>query len=126
MRRRRVNGLSSAATPGYRGTTSHKGTNMGTCQITSWEYVPDAEDEAPCFMTYKFTGTHDGQPFCCKVAMEIDGRDMEFDHISGVNMDVRAGNEYNERWDDLLAAFDTTPGLNEDMEKRGEPYYGAD
>lgn len=97
--------------------------------INQWTFVPEPEGDEPCFMTYELEGVYTGpgivRPFHVRVSMEIDGRDAEYVQLSGLDMSFNSEDEAaRNRWDELLAAFESTPGLSADMEQRSEAYYG--
>lgn len=103
--------------------------------INRWTFVPEPEEDEPCFMTYELQGNYvvsggDGAPlhfpFHVRVSMEIDGRDGEYVQLSGLDMNFNSEDEAaRNRWDELLAAFETTPGLTADMEQRANAYYSG-
>lgn len=78
------------------------------------------DEEDLCFLRYRLAGTQNGTPFICQIGMEIDGRDGEYDHISGVNMDFANGGT---NWDDLLEALGQVPDLEKDMKERSAKYF---
>ena len=87
--------------------------------IKSWKFVEPQVDEEPGMPTYHLEGTCDGASFVCQISMEIDGRDVEFEHISGVNMDFAGPGA---KWDGLLVAFENCVSLTADFSKRADEY----
>ena len=87
---------------------------MKKCVVAEWTYCPLPDDEEPCFLYYKISGTIDGKPFSCKVGFETDGRDADYEHITGENMDFN--NPDQENWDALISSI--PPEMETDMASR--------
>lgn len=92
--------------------------NCVSLTINSWAFVPEPEDDEPCFMTYRLKGVVDGQPFDIKASMEIDGRDAEREQYAGPEIAWDGDEDARRRWDELLVQFEEVPDLVDDMDKR--------
>lgn len=59
-------------------------TGSGSGQDWTFEVVQDEDSEgsAPTFLV---KGTDDGQPFECKLGIELDDRNFDFEHVSGAD-----------------------------------------
>ncbi len=54
-------------------------------ELTEVVQLPLEAGEEPGMPTYRVTGKLDGKPFVVKSSVEIDGRDIEHEHVSGVD-----------------------------------------
>jgi hypothetical protein len=85
------------------------------CVILVWQRITE-EGDAGVWQRYRLAGTWNKIPFCCEVAMEIDGRDGEYKRIFGPDMDFASPNgRIAFRWDDLLEAMSQNESMSADM-----------
>ena len=54
-------------------------------KVTRFARLPYEADEEPGMPTFEISGTHKGFPFAGRLSIEIDGRDVDWEHTSGVN-----------------------------------------
>ena len=89
-------------------------------KIESCTYVPmspedlaemDGVDSFPDFLV---KGTYKGEPFEWKVGMEFDGRDAEWEHVSGYELDPNAIDDtYLEIQEQAYNIIGDSPAYNE-------------
>lgn len=92
---------------------------MAKVTIDVWLHDEEHE-ETDCFIFYRFAGLCDGKPWCATVGIEIDGRDMEFEHHWGERLD----NNDPDRWEAFMEALCDDEALIADQEQRAAAYYG--
>jgi len=90
--------------------------------IDVWQFIPAVDEEAG-FLTYRFAGVVNGEPFCGEVSMEIDGRDGEYKHLWGV--DIAPDQFFGDKWDAVLVAMSENATLEADMAHRTNEFYAA-
>jgi len=70
-------------------------------KFESCTYVPMSpedladQDGVDSFPNFLVKGTYKGEPFEWKVGIEFDGRDAEWEHVSGYELDPNGGNRHH-------------------------------
>ncbi len=89
-------------------------------KIDLWQFVPPEADEEPGMPTYRIAGTVDGKPYCGDLSMEIDGRDIEYEKLWGVDI-----LDNFDAWDFLQDEIGKTTGLIEHYNECARVYYAT-
>jgi hypothetical protein len=83
-------------------------------QIVSIERIPTQPDEEPGMPSFIVKGSFQGQPFEIKMSLELDGRDMDSECISGVDVfEVDADDELFKAQEEIFDAVYKSPGYAE-------------
>jgi hypothetical protein len=70
--------------------------------------VPEEDGGETMMPTFLVDGVWKGKAFSYKVSVELDGRDADWEHVSGVNPDDQSNDEDLDEWMDVgsVAVYD--------------------
>jgi hypothetical protein len=91
---------------------------MAKVTIDVWQHV-----RTDCFVYYRFAGLCDGKPWCATIGIEIDGRDAEYEHHWGENLECY---QNPDGWDGFLMALEEADGFYAHCNAETAAYYGED
>lgn len=86
-------------------------------KIQNVERVPMQEDEELGMPTFRVSGTWKGEKFVYDVSMELDGRDAEWEHKEGLNLENSLGDQWIDEQDAIFTAISESGLYKEALEE---------
>ncbi len=77
--------------------------------IKSIDLLPRAADEEAGMPAFRVVGVWSGQAFESEIAVELDGRDVDMRHVSGVDLENPDCDDLIDAIQDILEAISETP-----------------
>lgn len=93
---------------------------MANLKVTSVVLQPAQVGEQPGMPTFLVSGTWRGKPFSYKVSTELDGRDVEWEHVSGVDPQSKGSASWDEEQETVYEAIFATS----EYQAAGKTLYG--
>jgi hypothetical protein len=111
-------------------TRGHKGTEKlaqmdapSGVNVTSIERMPAEIDEEPGMPTFAVSGSFNGQPFEVNLSIELDGRDMEAQHVAGVDIfGTDVDSTFFDAQEQIFVAIGNSPAYTEAMKEYEASY----